>query len=75
MSTTFTIEDFERDPDKILCAAESGPVFITDGNKPVLVVLTIEDYKRLTGRRLLLPPEDDHEPPKARILLRPVNSD
>jgi len=63
MSTTFTIEEFKHDPDKILCAALSGPVFITEGNKPVLVVLTIKDYERLlvAAHRLPLPPEDNHD--------------
>ena len=83
MSTTFTSRDFNRDPGRVKRAAQSGPVFITDRNKPSLVVLTIKDYERLAGRGaslldLLTPKGDqdfDFEPPKAEIVARPVDFD
>lgn len=73
MSATFTSREFNRDPGGIKRAALSGPVFITDRNKPSLVVLAIKDYERLAGcgaslLDLLMPGDDqdfDFEPPKA----------
>lgn len=76
MAATFSSRDFNRDPGKIKRAALSGPVFITDRDKPSLVVLAIGDYERLAGRGAslldLLTPDDDQdfefEPPKARLV-------
>ena len=49
ISTTFTSQDFNREPGRIKKAAMDGPVFITDRKKPSLVVLTMKEYERLTG--------------------------
>ena len=35
-------------------AAQQGPVFITDRGRPAHVLLTIEDYRRLTGSDMSL---------------------
>ena len=60
-------------------AAEAGPVFITDRGKPAHVLLSIEEYQRLTGAQssiidmLGMPPgiEDvDLEIPPMRDLAR-----
>lgn len=75
MSATFTSRDFNRDPGSVKRAAMAGPVFITDRNRPSLVVLAIEDYRQLAGRGLslldVLTTGDDHDfefqPPKAQI--------
>ena len=83
MTATFTSRDFNRDPGSIKRAALSGPVFITDRNKPSLVVMAIKDYERLAGRGtslldVLMPNDDqdfDFEPPKARIVARPADLD
>jgi len=83
LANIFTSRDFNRDPGSVKRAAQSGPVFITDRNKPSLVVLTIRDYERLAGCGAslldLLTPEDEHdfdfEPPKAQIVARPVDFD
>ena len=83
MPTTFTSRDFNRDPGGIKRAALSGPVFITDRNKPSLVVMAIKDYERLAGRGTslldVLMPEDDQdfdfEPTKASIAARPSELD
>lgn len=83
MPSTFTSRDFNRDPGSIKRAALAGPVFITDRNKPSLVVLAIKDYERLAGRGtslldVLMPDEDqdfDFEPPKARIEAPPAELD
>ena len=83
MPTTYNSRDFNRDPGSIKRAALSGPVFITDRNKPALVVLAIKDYERLAGRGtslfdLLMPSDDqdfDFEPPKAQLTARPADLD
>jgi prevent-host-death family protein len=83
MPVTFTSRDFNRDPGGIKRAALSGPVFITDRNKPSLVVLAIKDYERLTGRGaslldLLMPGSDqdfDFDPPKAALGARAAEFD
>jgi prevent-host-death family protein len=83
MPATFTSRDFNRDPGSIKRAALSGPVFITDRNKPSLVVLGIKDYERLAGRGTslfdVLMPDDDQDfefdPPKARVVGRQADLD
>lgn len=48
-------------------AAKDGPVFITDRGRPAHVLLTIEEYRRLTGEErniadcLAIPSEEDAE--------------
>ncbi|WFE26467.1 type II toxin-antitoxin system Phd/YefM family antitoxin [Solwaraspora sp. WMMD791] len=47
---TVSSREFNQDTGRAKIAARSGPVFITDRGRPVYVLLTIEDYQRLTGR-------------------------
>jgi prevent-host-death family protein len=47
--TTMTSREFNQDASKAKRAAESGPVFITDRGRTAHVLLTIEEYERLTG--------------------------
>lgn len=47
--TTLTSREFNRDASKAKKAAERGPVFITDRGKPGHVLLSIEQYQKLTG--------------------------
>ncbi len=83
MPVTFTSRDFNRDPGSIKRAALAGPVFITDRNRPSLVVLAIKDYERLAGRGaslfdVLMPDDDqdfDFDPPKANPFARPAKLD
>jgi prevent-host-death family protein len=49
--TTLTSREFNQDSTRAKKAAEKGPVFITDRGKPSHVLLTIDDYRRLTGKR------------------------
>ena len=73
--TTVTSRELNQDVARAKKAARSGPVFITDRGKPAHVLLSIEDYRRLTGRRrslaeaLSMPglADIDFEPPCARI--------
>lgn len=46
--TTVTSREFNHDVSKIKRAALNGPVFITDRGHPAHVLLTIEDYQKLT---------------------------
>ena len=47
--TTLTSREFNQDTSGARKAASRGPVFITDRGRPAHVLLTIEDYLRLTG--------------------------
>jgi prevent-host-death family protein len=46
---TMTSRDFNQDTAGAKKAARSGPVFITSRGRPAHVLLTIEDFKRLSG--------------------------
>ncbi|MEE1620725.1 type II toxin-antitoxin system prevent-host-death family antitoxin [Zafaria sp. J156] len=54
MSTTITSRDFNRDVSAAKRAAELGPVTITDHGRPSHVLLTAEEYDRLSGKRELM---------------------
>jgi len=79
--TTLSSREFNQDASKAKKAAKAGPVFITDRGRPAHVLLTFEEYKRLTGGRtriadLLAMPgmEDlDLEVPASRDLARPAD--
>lgn len=47
--TTFSSRQFNQDASKAKNAAKTGPVFITDRGRPAHVLLTFEDYKKITG--------------------------
>lgn len=47
--TTLSSRQFNQDASKAKKAAMSGPVFITDRGKPAHVLLTFDDYKKLTS--------------------------
>jgi prevent-host-death family protein len=46
--TTVTSREFNQDVSKVKRAAQNGPVFITDRGHPAHVLLTIEDYEKIT---------------------------
>lgn len=54
MSTTITSRDFNRDVSAAKRAAEQGPVTITDHGRRSHVLLTAEDFDRLTGGQELM---------------------
>jgi prevent-host-death family protein len=70
--TTLSSREFNQDATKAKKAAKRGPVFITDRGRPAHVLLTIEEYQRITHKRenivdLLAMPEVaeiDFDPPK-----------
>jgi prevent-host-death family protein len=52
--TTLSSRDFNQDTSRAKQAAYKGPVFITDRGRPAHVLLTIEDYQKLTGGPMTL---------------------
>lgn len=52
--TTLTSRELNQDIGRAKREARLGPVIITDRGKPAHVLLSIEDYRRLTGKRRTL---------------------
>lgn len=50
-TTTLSSRELNQDVGRAKRAARLGPVFITDRGRPAHVLLSIEDYQRLTGQR------------------------
>jgi prevent-host-death family protein len=60
-------------------AAARGPVFIADNGRPTHVLLTIADYRRLTGEQMSaaealaqLDADFAFDPPRAAITIKPT---
>lgn len=78
--TTLSSREFNQHASDAKKAASKGPVFITDRGRPAHVLLSIEDYRKLTGAKqkiadlLALPGVEDIEfdVPKSRELARPA---
>ncbi len=47
--TTLSSREFNQDTSRAKKAAKDGPVFITDHGTPTHVLLSMEEYQRLTG--------------------------
>jgi hypothetical protein len=47
--TTLSSREFNQDASRAKKAAKDGPVFITDRGRLAHVLLTVEEYQRLTG--------------------------
>jgi prevent-host-death family protein len=70
--TTFSSREFNQDTSRAKKAARKGPVFITDRGRPAHVLLSIEEYRKITAKQesildLLAMPEADQiefEPPR-----------
>jgi prevent-host-death family protein len=84
--TTISSREFNQDAGGAKKAAEKGPVIITDRGRPAHVLLSFEDYQRLTGKGPTLAEalaqkepdvEDDFEfdPPRMGAVSRPVDFD
>lgn len=52
--TTMSSRDFNQDTSGAKRAANQGPVFVTDRGTVTHVLLTIEEYRKLTGRPMSL---------------------
>ena len=81
--TTMTSREFNQDTSKAKKAAMKGPVVITDRGKPGHVLLSIEDYRQLTGSEMSLAEalaqkggvDIEFEPPRMRGRPRPAEFD
>ena len=79
--TTLSSREFNQAASEAKRAANKGPVFITDRGRPAHVLLSIEEYQRLTLPRrniadaLAMPATQDiaFEPPRADINVRPAD--
>jgi prevent-host-death family protein len=79
--TTLSSREFNQDTSRAKKAATEGPVFITDRGRPAHVLLSIEEYQRITGSHrkiadaLAMPGASDIEldPPRAIISIRPAD--
>ena len=79
--TTISSREFNQDTSRAKKAASEGPVFITDRGKPAHVLLSIEEYRCITGKRrsiadaLAMPglADIEFEPPRVSIGLRPAD--
>ncbi|MCL2895558.1 type II toxin-antitoxin system Phd/YefM family antitoxin [Brenneria tiliae] len=73
--TTLSSRELNQDVTRAKKAALNGPVFITDRGRPAHVLLSIEEYQRLTKQRrnisdaLAMPgiADIEFEPPQANI--------
>lgn len=81
--TTLSSRELNQDVSRAKKAAKRGPVFITDRGKPAHVLLSYEEYQRLTGKgrnlveALSMPGLSDIESefPRSRELPRPADFD
>jgi len=48
--TTLSSREFQQNASQAQKAAQDGPVFITSRGKPAHVLLSIEEYRRITGK-------------------------
>ncbi len=83
MPTTLTSREFNQDTSRAKRAAGEGPVFITDRGRLAYVLLSIEEYRRLSGREpsvaeVFGSPDAagiDFDPPRLKDLPRAVEFD
>ena len=79
--TTISSREFNQDIGKAKRAAANGPVFVTDRGHLSHVLLTIEEYQKITGKKesiveLLSMPDAsdiDFEPPVLNNLYHPAD--
>ncbi len=79
--TTLSSREFNQGTSEAKRAASSGPVFITDRGRPAHVLMTFEDYQRMTNQRrniadaLSMSSADDieFEPMRLNIETRPAD--
>ncbi|KVH09598.1 type II toxin-antitoxin system Phd/YefM family antitoxin [Burkholderia sp. BCCIQ04A] len=78
--TTLSSRELNQDVTKAKKATKDGPVFITDRGRPAHVLLSFEEYQRLTRQRrniadsLAMPGVEDIEfdPPPANVKIKEV---
>jgi len=81
MAITISSREFNQDAAGAKRAALAGPVFITDRGRPAHVLLSIDDYRRLSGPQqsivdlLAMDQEVDLPLPSGRELAEPATLD
>lgn len=78
--TTLSSREFNQNTSRAKEAAKRGPVIITDRGRPAHVLLTIEEYEKIAGKRksivdLLAMPDAnavEFDPPRLRDNLHRV---
>ena len=73
--------EFQQNANRAQRSASEGPVFITNRGRPVHVLLSYEEYQRLSGGRRNIvealsmdgPSHVDFEPTRSRELPRPAD--
>jgi len=79
--TTISSREFNQDTGRAKRAARKGPVIITDRGRPAHVLLSIEEYRAMKGKKTLLEAlampeaaEVEFEPPRlGGNLIRPFD--
>ena len=79
--TTVSSREFNQRASAAKKATARGPVFITDRGHPAHVLLSIGDYRKLTGGQMTLGealaqpgvPDFQFKPPRARGFSRPAD--
>ena len=79
--TTLSSRELNQDVTRAKRATRSGPVFITDRGKPAHVLLSFEDYQRLTRQRrniadalaMRVAVDAEFEPPHVTIGVQPAD--
>ncbi|PDV85864.1 prevent-host-death protein [Rhizobium sp. H4] len=79
--TSLSSRELNHDVSRAKKAAQNGPVIITDRGKPSHVLMTYDEFERLTGKRrslvdaLSMPglSDIDFDPPRAEIAPRGVD--
>lgn len=80
--TTISSREFNQDTGRAKRAARKGPVFITDRGRPAHVLMSIEEFEKITGKRKTLAEvfampgaaEVEFEPPRlSGKLFRPAD--
>ncbi len=76
-TTILSSREFNQDTGKAKKAALQGPVFITDRGKASYVLLTVEEYRKISGVQpdladlLAIPEADDIEFQPSKLNLTP----
>ncbi len=79
--TTLSSRELNQDVTRAKKASKNGPVFITDRGKPAHVLLSFEDYQRLTRQRRNIADalamsgaaDVEFDPPRVTIGARPAD--
>ncbi len=77
--TTISSRELNQDVNRAKKATKSGPVFITDRGKFAHVLLSIEEYRRLTKQcrniadSLAMPEDIEFEPQRLTMGTRPAD--